>query len=257
MRGWRVGAALGLLVGVGAGATAQQLPPLEAVFELRTARIEPGTTTRVDIEDIASRLATQTELESIALGDFDGNGVPDLVQACSGGLAAIEAACLAHGSPSGVDLMEWFLTENSTKELYSQEQAITVAEQAGFPPDQIVDWRERYLEPPPEPEPTCRDCLVQVYEDCKDACQGKTRWRRVACIVKCKIRRARECRQTCREERREQRRRCKTKWKKWRKKKYRPPPKKKTKKKREGFLERVADAVHGAWSKFRSLTGGW
>lgn len=73
------------LAGAGSGWSQQvpaDLPPLEQVVELKTVSIRPGATSRTRFEDVSTRIATEAELQALALGDADMDGVLNLRDAC-------------------------------------------------------------------------------------------------------------------------------------------------------------------------------
>ena len=237
---WRA-AAIGLLLGAGT-LGAQVLPTIEQVFELRTAAIRPGTVTATTVADLSTRLATEEELQSIALGDPDADGRPSLRDACP-----LNPACasfsqlfdddgdgfpvwqdsddqdpLVHllGDPAiddypttdpltgpmgqvqtSEEIVDWFLEENASKNLYSQANVIQIAEQAGFDPEVVEAWRQQYLEPPPSEG--CRDCLDGVSDECDAPCAGKRGREGYVCKLRCKKKRKKECKEICKAEKKD------------------------------------------------------
>ena len=283
---------------VATSAFTQGLPPLEAVVEIRRTEMRAGTTTAVEYVDLGGRLATQEEIEAVVSGDQDEDGVSNLLDACplnpycqdpahlvdadSDGFPAWQdiddqdAGVRLTGNPdiddrdttdelteplalfdSGEAVVEWFLTENAAKELYSQEQAVVLAEQAGFDPAQIQDWRERFLEPPPEPG--CRECLDGVLSECQQGCVGVSGRKRWACVLKCKARRKKECKQLCKAERKQLKGEIKELRREVKKqlKASGRPPRAKPKGGEPGLIQQLFQQLAEFWTKLRSLKGWW
>ncbi len=197
-----------LVLGCVDSASAQALPELDKVVTLATAEFQPNAIGGVTSEVVSRRLLTQEELETLALGDQDGDGVPSIRDACP-----LNAECQTHEdiaagktdvlSPflslvgSMEEVVQWGLEENQTKELYDQETLINRAAEAGFDPDVVQMWRDEFLPPDPEEPEKCGKCRKRVSKECKADCKDlspRNRWR---CEWRCHKEKKQQCEESC------------------------------------------------------------
>jgi hypothetical protein len=111
-------------------------------------------------------------------------------------------------------MVQAILEENRDKRLYPAKELINIAEQAGFPADQLEIWRSEFIEDG-SPE-SCRECFKRVCHECRENIGSgdrkhrskkhpKKRWKnarkRLKALRKCWVKKKKDCRKVCRKER--------------------------------------------------------
>lgn len=110
----------------------------------------------------------------------------------------------AYPTPEAV--IQAALEENAEKGLYDAEDIISMAEQAGFPTDVVLDWRREFTD---FEEEGCRDC----FEACRlahvEACRGAAGGRKKAdCVASARSKCRQRCKETCAKEFKGKRKGC-------------------------------------------------